>query len=253
MNLVFEIEYDGRDFFGWQIQRNKPTVQGAIEEALKKIFRRRIKLYGAGRTDAGVSALGQVANCIVEPKTEQEERHLKDPIKLKKALNALLPKTIYIKNIRCAHQDFHARYSATSKIYQYKIVTTPSPLRQGFAWVVERPLDFTKISEGIKLFQNHRDYARFCSQAPGHGEVIIKKIKIKQSCDEIYITIEANRFLYKLARRIVGALIDLGCEKRNLEDIKNALNGLSYRPLSCAPANGLLLLKVKYPRRYFLT
>ncbi|MCS7258487.1 MAG: tRNA pseudouridine(38-40) synthase TruA [candidate division WOR-3 bacterium] len=252
MNIVLEIEYDGRGFFGWQIQKHKPTVQGAIEEALKKLFLRRIKLYGAGRTDAGVSALGQVANFILEPQSDREKEYLKEPVKLKRALNALLPRTIYIKNIRYAHNDFHARYKASSKIYQYKILTNPSPLREGFAWVVNYPLDFTKIEEGIKLFVNHHNYGPFCGITKTHGAVKIKNIKLKKVRDEIYITIEADRFLYKMARRIVGALVDLGCAKRNLAEVKNALLGLTHRPLSCAPAHGLLLVKVKYPQRYFL-
>ncbi|MEO0074517.1 MAG: tRNA pseudouridine(38-40) synthase TruA [candidate division WOR-3 bacterium] len=239
MNIKMVIEYDGHNYYGWQKQLSKPTIQGTIEQALAKILGEKVKIIGASRTDAGVSALAQVANCQITTKANF------DLEKLTKSINALLPKDIYIKSISRVKDGFNARRDAKSKIYTYTIITSPSPLRGYFAWCVPYQLDVKKMREGAKLFIANRNYADFCAERK-NGLVAIKKITINRKSDTITISIEANRFLYKMVRRIVGALVEIGRAHRELEDIQNALKGKKHRPLICAPAQGLILSKVKY-------
>lgn len=240
MNIKIEIEYDGTNYAGWQKQPDKPTIQGEIEQALKKIFQKNIPVTGASRTDAGVSAQRQTANFKV--------LSLKFPnlTKLQSNLNAILPNDIWIRKITKVADNFNARRLAIQKIYRYKIITTPSPLQRRFAWVVSYKLNLANTRKAAKLFINHNDYALFCSAKHKNGQVKIKSISIKKSANEIMITVQGNRFLYKMVRRIVGALIEIGRGHRTEDDVKNALNGLKHRSIICAPACGLILVKVKY-------
>lgn len=240
MNILLEIEYDGNNYSGWQYQPNKSTVQGEIEQALKKIHQKKIKVIGASRTDAGVSALSQIANFHIESLRFES-------LKLLRAgLNAILPRDIFIKKIKRVAKDFNSRFFSKTKIYQYKIINQRLPLKQRFAWTVLYVLDIHKIKKAANLFIKQKDYAAFCSVKDKDGKVLMKSITIKKNKDEIFIKIEADRFLYKMVRRIVGALVDVGRGHRSEDDIERALNGEKHRPLICAPANGLTLIKVKY-------
>jgi tRNA pseudouridine38-40 synthase len=240
MNIKLEIEYDGTNYAGWQIQPRKITIQGEIEKALYKIYQKKIKIIGASRTDAGVSAYGQVANFEVNP------LKFSKLTKLQSSLNAILPKDIWIKKINKVADAFNARRCNKSKIYHYKIITKPSPLRQRFAWFLPYQLDIKKMQSTISLFIKHNDYSLFCAVKDKNGEVNMESVLISQNQDEINIAIKANRFLYKMVRRIVGALVEVGRGHRAQDDITKALVGEKHRPLICAPANGLLLTKVKF-------
>jgi len=240
MNILMEIEFDGTDYAGWQIQPVHKTVQGEIEKALKQIIQIQVKVIGASRTDAGVSSLGQIANFHIT------NYRIESISKLKNSLNSVLPDDIFIKKMKIVPEKFHSRYSPTSKIYEYKILTKPAPLRQKHAWVILYKLDITKMRLAAWLFLKQKDYLAFCRMSDKDGFVKMKSIRIKQIKDEITIRIEANRFLYKMVRRIVGALYEIGRGHRNEQDIKNSLAGKEYRSLMCAPASGLKLIKVKY-------
>lgn len=240
MNLLIEIEYDGSDYAGWQYQPNKSTVQAEIEKALYKINQEKIKIYGASRTDAGVSALGQVANFHIPPFRVKNIRNFRNH------LNAVLPDDIYIRKIKIVADEFNARYSSKGKIYDYRIVTNRSPLRKKFAWIITAKLDINKMRKSARLFIKHRDYSAFCRVKNKKGIVLIKSIKITKDRDEIHFRIEANRFLYKMVRRIIGALVELGRGHRTEDELKKALIGEKHRPLICAPADGLTLTKVIY-------
>lgn len=243
-NFLIEIEYDGHDYYGWQRQKNKKTVQNEIESVLTKLYQKPIKVIGACRTDAGVSASGQIANFYL-PVQLCQRFSLKE---LQKKLNAMLPDDIYIKKIRMVEQNFHARFLAKSKVYQYHIILTKSPLKQRFAWYLPYDLSLKDMQKAAKLFVNHKDYRAFCkiSDPNKNTKCSINKITIKQRGNEIFIKICGTRFLYKMARRIVGALVAVGQKKRSLADIKNCLNGLGNKPIVVAPAPGLKLVKVNY-------
>jgi tRNA pseudouridine38-40 synthase len=240
MNLVIEIEYDGTNYSGWQFQPRRRTIQGEIEKALSQLYQMRIKIVGASRTDAGVSAQGQIANFYVPT------LRFKDLAGLIKSLNAILPDDICVKQALVTDNDFHARYSAKGKIYQYHILCRYSPLRQRFAWVVRYKLNLSSMRKAVKLFLRQKDYSAFCKVKDKNGKIIMKSISIKKNGDEVFISIEADRFLYKMVRRIIGALIDVGRGHRNEDDIKNSLIGCERRTLVCALAKGLVLVKVKY-------
>jgi tRNA pseudouridine38-40 synthase len=240
MNILMEIEYDGTNYAGWQYQPHKNTIQGELEKTLSQLYQERIKVTGASRTDAGVSAQGQIANFYIPT------LRFKNLQSLLNSLNAVLPYDIYVKQLKIMNEDFHARYSSKGKIYQYQILLNRSPLRQRFFWVVSYNLDLRRMRKVIKFFLKQKDYSAFCKVKDKDGKVIMRSISIRKTKDEIYIKIEANRFLYKMVRRIVGALVDLGRGHRTEEDIRKSLIGDEQRTLMCAPAQGLKLMKVKY-------
>jgi len=240
VNILIEIEYDGTNYSGWQYQPNKRTIQGELEKALRQIGQAKIKIIGASRTDAGVSALEQIANFHISA------MQFKNIPSFRNGINALLPNDIYVRKMKIIAKEFHSRYSSKGKVYLYQIITEQSPLRKKFAWVLPYELDLSKMRNAAKLFVKHDDYKLFCSVKDKNGMVLMKSIKINKATDEIYIKIEANRFLYKMVRRIVGALVEIGRGHRTEYDIMKGLAGEKHRPLICAPANGLILVKVKY-------
>jgi len=236
-NILLEIEYDGTDYFGWQYQPKKKTIQGTIEAALNKLLQEPITLFGASRTDAGVSAQGQIANFHTNSRIPVQ--------KIQTALNSLLPHDIYVKNAYGVHLIFHARFDAKSKLYYYRIIFGRSPLRQRFAWELKYHLDLSKMERASKLFLGEKDYRSFCSVKNENGIVNLIKINFIKS-DDLIIEIEANRFLYKMVRRIIGSLIDVGRGKITKNEIVKILSGKPHRPFLVAPATGLILVNVKY-------
>jgi tRNA pseudouridine38-40 synthase len=235
-----EIEYDGTNYAGWQYQPNKKTVQGEIERALNQINQQNIKVYGTSRTDAGVSALGQIANFKIS------SMRFKNMVSFRKSINAVLPDDIYVRKMKIVADDFHARYSSKGKVYEYRIITNESPTRRRFAWIIPYQLDIKKMRKAAKLFIRQKDYKEFCKVKDKSGIVIMKSIKISKDKDEITFRIEANRFLYKMVRRIIGALVEIGRGHRTEDDIRKAMIGEKHHPLICAPAKGLILTKVIY-------
>lgn len=240
-NILLEIEYDGTDYYGWQYQPKRKTIQGTIESALQKILQEPISLIGASRTDAGVSAQCQCANFLTNRRLSIRA--------IQAALNSSLPRDIYIRNAYAVHLLFNARYAAKSKVYCYHIIIGRSPLRQRFAWEVSYPLDLIKMERAAKLFIGEKDFRSFCGIKNNSvlTECAIKRIDIKSSKEgDIMIEIEANRFLYKMARRIIGCLVEVGRGRITKNDVKAALIGKPHPPFVVAPAKGLILVKVKY-------
>lgn len=235
-NIRIDIEYDGTEYSGWQYQPDKSTIQGTIEMALKRIFKQDIRITGAGRTDAGVHALCQVANFKIDKNIPLE--------KLQRALNSLLPRDIFIKKVIEVSMDFNARYDAKSKIYEYRILQGKSPLRRRYAWELSYKLNYKRM-EGVKeIFLGKKDYGFFCELSDS-AMVDVKGMRLTKKEDEIILRIEANRFLYKMVRRIVGALVDMGRGKIEPEDIVRSFDK-EPNPFITAPANGLTLVEVKY-------
>ncbi len=240
-NYHILISYDGTDYSGWQRQPEKKTIQGLIENALAKIVSRPIPIMGAGRTDAGVHALAQSAHFKANLILEDKE--------LIQAINGNLPKDIRITSLQKAPPDFHARKSALSKTYQYRIVQSPSisPFHLRYTLYWPSLLDIKKMKEAAALFVREGDFTPFSSnrllnpiRTITHSEIISKN-------DEIIYTVEAKGFLRYMVRSIVGTLLEVGKGKISPQTIEDLFEN-KIRTLSSptAPPQGLCLIKVVY-------
>lgn len=241
--IKLTLEYDGTSYHGWQRQPRLPTIQGAVEKALSQLTGKSIPLHGAGRTDAGVHALGQVASFQSEV-TFQPEVWVR-------ALNALLPRDIAILAAEAVEPTFHARFSAKTKTYSYFIHNSrrPSPLRRQSAWHLFHPLDLHKMKAAAKELVGRHDFTSLCaasSEAEDH-QVDLQTIKIEEKEDQIKITFEAARFLQYMVRNIVGLLVEIGRGRRQTEEIPTLLKGKDRRMAGpTAPPQGLFLVRIEY-------
>lgn len=240
-NIKLEIEYDGTNFSGWQIQPKKRTVQEEIEKKLEKILGSKTKLVGAGRTDAGVHALGQVANFKTTSKLSLDE--------VKNALNSLLSDDIVIKDIKEVDLNFNARYSAKSKVYQYRIYSCKTALYKNYVWEVEYDLRIKKMREATETIIGEHDFSAFCVAKSSKENNYCKVIKAlwKKTKKELLFEIEGDRFLHSMVRTLVGTLVDVGRGYFNLSDFKKILDSKDRKKAGMnAPAKGLYLVKVNY-------
>ncbi|MGD2295232.1 MAG: tRNA pseudouridine(38-40) synthase TruA [Candidatus Aminicenantes bacterium] len=240
-NFRIDISYDGTDYSGWQRQPDKKTIQGFLEESLAKITSKHIPIIGAGRTDAGVHAWGQVAHFKARVKLGEGE--------LIQAFNGLLPKDIRVTSLRKVSSDFHARKSARSKVYQYRIVNSPviSPFMIRYALHWPSVLDLHQMKEAAALFVREADFTPFSSNRFLHPVRTVTRSEIKWKGREIFYTVEANGFLRYMVRGIVGTLLEVGKGKVPPDKIEELFQQ-KQRTLSSptAPALGLCLLKVNY-------
>ena len=243
-NIKLTIEYDGTAFHGWQIQPGLRTIQGVIKERIAQITQGEVNLIGAGRTDAGVHAFGQVANFQTESFIEL--------IALQRGLNSLLSPDIVIKGIEEVEEGFHARFSARSKIYEYHILNRsyPSALLRAYAWFIPHQLDLASMERCGRLLIGSHDFSSFRASGDEsrHSvrEVIRLEIERRQG-DLIVIVIEANAFLREMVRSIVGTLVDVGRGKTTLEEFEKIFQARDRRQAGMtAPAQGLFLVEVKY-------
>ncbi len=240
-NVKLIVSYDGTDFSGWQRQPGKRTVQGTIEEALAKICGKKTAVIGAGRTDAGVHARGQVANFKAGLRLERD--------KLRQALNALLPDDVRILFIQKVPAGFNARKMANAKVYQYRIWNSrqisPFVLRYVLHWPSH--LDIDKMAEAARLFVRRDDFTAFSSNRLLHPVREVYRSEIQKKRNEIIYTIEANGFLRYMVRTIVGTLLEAGRSKMAPRQVEEAFRKKD-RSLAgpTAPAKGLCLVKIKY-------
>jgi tRNA pseudouridine38-40 synthase len=240
-NYKIIISYDGTEYQGWQRQPNKKTIQGLIENALEKITAKKISVIGSGRTDAGVHAEGQVAHFKVNSRLENDEFH--------RALNGILPSDIRIRSLKKAPPKFHARKSALSKIYRYRIFNSqdisPFIVRYVLQWTSF--LDVVKMKEAAMLFVREADFTPFSSNRLLSPIRIVTRSEVHKKGKEIIYTVEANGFLRYMVRSIVGALIEVGRGKLDSGQIEDFFL-LDKRSRLCptAPAKGLTLVKVNY-------
>ena len=240
-NYHILISYDGTDYFGWQRQPEKKTIQGLIEKALAKIVSRPIPIIGAGRTDAGVHALAQSAHFKANFKLEDKE--------LIQAINGNLPKDIRITSLQKVSPDFHARKSARSKTYQYRIVQSPSISPFLLRYTLHWPslLDVKQMKDAAALFVREADFTPFSSNRLLNPIRTITRSDIFSKNDEILYPVEAKGFLRYMFRSIVGTLLEVGKGKIPPETIENLFEK-KIRTLSSptAPPQGLCLIKVVY-------
>jgi len=242
-NIRLTIQYDGTHYSGWQSQKNARSIQDVLTDALKKITGGKVNLTGSGRTDAGVHARAQVANF----KTRSD-------IPLKKlllGLNSILPDDIVVSAVKEAGLKFDAQRAAKSKLYRYTLINSNviDPFIRRFAAKCFYKLDILRMRRAAKPLMGKRDFRSFRAAGGGEKDTVrrIRNIKIEKYGDMIYIDMEADGFLYNMARNIVGTLIEVGRGKLKADAVKGILAKKDRRFCGpTAPAKGLCLLKVRY-------
>ena len=243
--LKLIVAYDGAAFAGWQSQRHRNTVQDRLEQAFQKIGEAPFRIHGAGRTDAGVHALAQCAHVDL-PNRRLSTEHWR------KALNAVLPTTVRISRCHYVSQNFHARFSATGKLYRYRIWAAPilPPLECGRAWHIPSPLDVDLLKAGGERFLGKHDFAGFAaSRGKKQEDTVrtIRSVRVRKTGPQITIETVGDGFLYKMVRLMVGAMVEVGRKKIEPKEISVRLG--SSRVDSArfvAPAEGLYLVKIWY-------
>ncbi|MEW5894505.1 MAG: tRNA pseudouridine(38-40) synthase TruA [Candidatus Omnitrophota bacterium] len=247
-NIKLTIEYDGTDFNGWQVQaKTQRTVQGEIEKALNIILKKKTRIYGSGRTDSGVHAFGQVAHFKTSSPMPCEV--------LNRALNANLPPDIIIHDVTDVPLNFHAQYNAKKKTYCYTILNRvcPCAINRRFCTHIPCRLNFTAMRHASKQLLGEHDFKSFAASNPakrGKKESTVRRVSqihLKKKGDYLTIEIEANGFLYKMVRNIVGTLILIGTGKLAKDSIARILEERDRSFAGeTAPALGLCLMEVKY-------
>ncbi len=237
------LEYAGTRYSGWQIQKNARTVQGELDRAVRDITGERgFELYGSGRTDAGVHALGQVAHLDV--------RTSLPPATLVRRLNDVLPADINVLQALKVPHRFHARHDAVSRTYVYQIARRRTAFAKPFVWWVREPLDAAAMQAGARGFEGRRDFQGFTDDDPGEKSTIVEvdAIRIEPRGDAMLVIVEGSHFLWKMVRRIVGVLVAIGrgeLEPGAVPGLLADADGLPAR--LTAPASGLFLARVTYP------
>ncbi len=243
-NIKLTIEYDGKDFNGWQKQPDKLNIQGSIESAIKQITGEDVDLTASGRTDAGVHAYGQVANF----KTESDLPIEKFPI----AINSKLKKSIRIINAEEVDERFHSRLNCKRKTYRYVINNSEvaSAIYRNFETHIPLKLNIEKMQEAVKYFEGEHDFKAFKASGTSSKSsvrTIFNAEVIEMPNNRIYIELTGSGFLYNMVRIIAGTLVEVGLEKINPKDIPNIIQeGKRELAGKTLPPNGLYLLKVEY-------
>jgi len=245
--LALIVEYDGTRYHGFQAQIGVPTIQGAIESALNKVTGERIRIVGAGRTDAGVHAKGQVISFKWLSRLSLRT--------LIKALNFYLLPDIAVKDGNTVEGSFSARRDAISREYRYTILNspTPSPLQRDYAYFVPVPLDTGAMNEASQALLGEQDFASFTGPMRGKRTVRnVSKAEVSRGGETVFFDMVADSFLPKQVRSTVGSLVRVGLGKLTLEEFKEIIQ--AKRPglaAPVAPAHGLCLMKVNYPEHKF--
>ena len=251
MRLKLTIAYDGRPYNGWQSQVCGNTVQDFLHRALEEIAKQPLRLQGSGRTDTGVHAQAQTAH--FDPPDDLSM----NPFNWVPALNSKLPATIRVMACEEVGDDFHARFSATGKVYRYDICTDPvlPPLKAGLAWHLPRLLDPTLLSEALSLFAGRHDFHAFAAyrgNETAESDYIrtIRSAEFVALPDGYQLRYEGDGFLYKMVRLLTGAAVKTAQGRYRLDDLTSLLDqpeGLPFgkSPLS-APPDGLTLWEVLY-------
>lgn len=248
------IAYDGTDFHGWQIQKNKPTVQGEIVSVLRRLTQENVQLLGAGRTDAGVHALGQIGSFRTQSALGAEE--------FQRALNALLPQTIRIVGAEETGPDFSARWSAKSKIYRYRIYRgrVVPPMLWRYVLHYPFPLDEEAMARAAERFVGVHDFTSFAASTGSEDddkernmqrEIFAAEAKRTEDGEELWFTVHGKSFLRYMVRKMVGTLLEVGRGRLTPDDI-DRLYELRDRSKSgpTVPPQGLFMVKVEHETSY---
>jgi tRNA pseudouridine38-40 synthase len=240
-----DIEYVGTDWHGWQIQPEHPTVQGALETALRTALRQPVNIVGSGRTDSGVHASGQVAHVAIEGEIDSN--------RVLGSLRGLLPRSIAVRSIRSVQDGFHARFDARSRQYRYRLGTIPFAIDQSIRWYLRPAPDMDRMNEAAALLLGTHDFDSFCrTQSETENRVCTVEVAswglVPDQEGKIDFVIRADRFLHGMVRAIVGTSVEIGQGKRDVADITAILAARDRTYAGpAAPAHGLMLERVVYP------
>lgn len=240
MRYLITVSYDGSKFYGFQRLNGKNTVQQVIEDSLKKIAKKEILIKGAGRTDRGVHAYAQKCHFDLDMNIEAEN--------LRNALDTRVGDYIHIKYCEVVSDDFHARFNVKEKEYIYKInLGDYDPMLEDYTLQMNQKLDFMKMKKAAKLFVGKHNFQSFTSGKRDNYESYINQIKFVNYGDIIYILFKGQGFFRYMVRNLVGAMLEVGKGKKEINDIKRLLdNPQDEVVLPTAPAKGLYLLDIKY-------
>ena len=247
-NIKLILEYDGTNYHGWQSQQGSgmPTIQDALEEALRKLTKEKIRTVSSGRTDAGVHAWGHVANFPTESRIPAEA--------WAPALNSKLPADIRVLASEEVAPDFHARFSAGGKEYRYLVLArrAPSALHRDRAWHVDRKLNIARMRAAARHLPGKHDFSAFRSAACTASSPVrrLRALEIRKRGDFIEFSLVADAFLMHMARNIVGTLVEVGLGRFTPDDVKDILRSRDRTKAGAvAPSCGLYLTTVFYDRR----
>jgi tRNA pseudouridine38-40 synthase len=236
------IEYDGTRFAGWQVQSSGRTVQGVLLQTLRELTgERELDLQGAGRTDTGVHALGQVASLRC--------RTPLDPARLRRDLEQHLPPDVAVLEVRAAPRGFHARHDALARAYRYQIARRRSAFGKRTTWWVQGELDGEAVASAAATFVGLHDF-RALAKRGGEGASTLVEVEACETCaagEFVLVRLVASHFLWNQVRRMVGVLVAIGRHDAMPDDVSRWLAGTAQPPLLAAPAAGLFLEAVRYP------
>lgn len=244
MNYRLDIQYDGTRYGGWQKQKDTDnTIQGKIEEVLEKMCGQPVSVQGAGRTDAGVHAVGQVANVHLDTEKSCEE--------ICGYLNQYLPEDIEIVKVSKEKERFHSRLNAREKVYRYRIAVGyhKNVFERKYQCPLHEDLDIQAMKRAAEFLEGTHDFKSFCSNKKMKKSSVrtVYHIDIQESFQEISITFTGNGFLYNMVRILTGTLIEVGRGKKKPEEMTDILNACDRAEAGfTAPARGLTLLEVRY-------
>ena len=247
-NLKITLAYDGADFFGWQVQPDKPTVQAALADAIARVTGERVLPQGSGRTDAGVHALAQVASCAVESPIPVENLVI--------ALNDVLPRSIRVNSAEEVAPDFHARKSAKAKIYRYRVYRGDicPPFMARYVYHHPYPLDEPAMMAAANVVIGEHDFTSFAAVDPEKGEEPGSNIRAinfsrweHRHGDEFVYLVRGSGFLHHMVRNLVGTFLLVGKGTLSTADVRRILEAKDRSAAGpTAPANGLYLVRVEY-------
>lgn len=237
------IQYDGTDYVGWQRQATGSSIQGLLEAALEPIEGKTVAVHGAGRTDAGVHAVAQVASVALDTRLDEHA--------LRRALNAVLPPDVRVTAVERVADDFHARFSAREKTYEYRIVNGPfvSPFEHRYAWHLPYSLDISAMQDVALHLRGTHDFAAFQATGSEAKTTVRTVTALDLELDDPHLTftVSADGFLRHMVRAIVGTLVEVGSGRATTASVLEALSsGDRSRMGPTAPARGLFLVGVSY-------
>jgi tRNA pseudouridine38-40 synthase len=243
MVLKLTIEYEGSNYSGWQLQVRHDSIQGKIEAALERIFETTVRVFGSGRTDAGVHARAQIASIRLPRPFELAE--------LQRALNSMLPPDIVILNIEPAPDSFDPRRDARSRVYEYRILNrmVASAFEYRYSWLIREPLDLELLNAAAAAFVGEHDFAAFRSLGSSTKTTVRRVISSEwtRTGDFLIYHIEASSFLRHMVRAMVATMVDAARGRLNGRDVAAILAGHDRGAASAnAPPNGLYLIEVRY-------
>jgi tRNA pseudouridine38-40 synthase len=239
-----ELEYEGTRYAGWQAQPHARTVQGELAKAAEQFLGARAEVGGSGRTDAGVHALRQVAHL-----RSKLRGRAPDPAQLKAGLNKLLPHDVNVLRVAAARPDFHARHDALGRYYVYQIAARRTAFGKPFVWWVRDSLDVRAMKEASRLVEGRHDFSSFCESPAEQRSTLVEVARAELAAEGglVLFRIGASHFLWKMVRRLVGALVEVGRANLSPEEFGALLHSYSNAPAAwTAPPSGLFLERVLY-------